>query len=109
MPDENIDRLALKIARLLKEGSEDGKPGSLTSGLESINERLDRIERQMNLPGASVDFQNLPKTHPSQQKFDVAEAVADKVSSQLENEQVCTFEPNRKPCDHCLMCSSRGF
>ena len=24
-------------------------------------------------------------------------------------EKVCTFEPHDKPCDHCSMCSSRGF
>jgi len=27
----------------------------------------------------------------------------------VHKEKACTFEPNGKPCDHCAMCSSRGF
>jgi hypothetical protein len=25
------------------------------------------------------------------------------------NEKTCSVEPGGKPCDHCAMCSSRGF
>ena len=27
----------------------------------------------------------------------------------FEKEKTCTIEPGGKPCDHCAMCSSRGF
>jgi hypothetical protein len=47
--------------------------------------------------------------HPSQEKFAVLEAVADQIIEGLKNEKACTFEPNGRPCDHCSMCSSRGF
>ena len=27
----------------------------------------------------------------------------------FQNEKTCSVEPGGKPCDHCAMCSSRGF
>jgi hypothetical protein len=50
----------------------------------------------------------VPATHPSQERFGVADAVAELVDY-FESEKVCTVEPGGKPCDHCAMCSSRGF
>ncbi len=47
--------------------------------------------------------------HPSQQRFNIAEAIADGVFNNMQKEKACTFEPNGKPCDHCSMCSSLGF
>lgn len=47
--------------------------------------------------------------HPSQEKFaDIGEAVAELVDF-FESEKTCNVEPGGKPCDHCGMCSSRGF
>lgn len=47
--------------------------------------------------------------HPSQEKFaGIGEAVAELVDF-FESEKTCNVEPGGKPCDHCGMCSSRGF
>ncbi len=49
-------------------------------------------------------------SHPSQDKFGVEEAtVAELVDFFVEGEKKCELEPGGKPCDHCSMCSSRGF
>lgn len=51
----------------------------------------------------------IPATaHPSQEKFGITEAVSELVDY-FEREKTCTVEPGNKPCDHCSMCSSRGF
>ena len=46
--------------------------------------------------------------HPSQERFGIGEAVSELVDY-FENEKTCELEPGGKPCDHCSMCSSRGF
>lgn len=52
---------------------------------------------------------NAPYSHPSQEKFGVEEATVTELVDFLEKEKVCNVEPGGKPCDHCAMCSSRGF
>jgi hypothetical protein len=48
-------------------------------------------------------------SHPSQERFaDIGEAVTELVEL-FEQEKTCSIEPGGKPCDHCGMCSSRGF
>lgn len=47
--------------------------------------------------------------HPSQEKFGVEEATVTQLVDFFQNEKQCTMEPGGKPCDHCAMCSSRGF
>ncbi|HYW74529.1 MAG TPA: hypothetical protein VE961_26125 [Pyrinomonadaceae bacterium] len=47
--------------------------------------------------------------HPSQERFGVAEAAVSELVEFFENEKQCTVDPSGKPCDHCAMCSSRGF
>ncbi|HVF51581.1 MAG TPA: hypothetical protein VNA19_15955 [Pyrinomonadaceae bacterium] len=46
--------------------------------------------------------------HPSDERFGISEAVSELVDY-FEREKTCTIEPGGKPCDHCAMCSSRGF
>jgi hypothetical protein len=47
--------------------------------------------------------------HPSQEQFEgLGEAVSELVEF-FEREKTCTVEPGGKPCDHCGMCSARGF
>lgn len=52
---------------------------------------------------------NASITHPSQEKFGVEEAVVSQLVDYFEKEKTCSVEPGNKPCDHCSMCSSRGF
>jgi hypothetical protein len=76
---------------------------ALFAAIEKINHRLDKLE--------PVDMQAaVPHSHPhaSLDKFNVVEAIADSIFSHYNKEKACQFEPD-KPCDHCSMCSSRGF
>ncbi len=50
-----------------------------------------------------------PATHPSQEKFGVDEAAVSELVDFFEGEKKCELEPGGRPCDHCAMCSSRGF
>jgi len=47
--------------------------------------------------------------HPSQQRFGVEETTVAELVEFFENEKKCAIDPSGKPCDHCAMCSSRGF
>jgi hypothetical protein len=52
---------------------------------------------------------NASLSHPSLEKFGVEEAVVSELVDYFEKEKTCSVEPGAKPCDHCAMCSSRGF
>jgi hypothetical protein len=97
------DPLAEKIARLIESEMKPADVASLFASIEKINRRLEKLETPQPATG------NPQLTHPSLEKFDVAEAIADEIFAGLQKEKACTFEPNGKPCDHCAMCSSRGF
>jgi hypothetical protein len=48
-------------------------------------------------------------SHPSQEQFGgIGEAVSELVEF-FESEKTCTVEPGGKSCDHCGVCSARGF
>lgn len=51
---------------------------------------------------------NTSYSHPSQEKFGVEEATVSELVDFFEKEKMCSLEAG-KPCDHCDMCSSRGF
>jgi len=104
MEDEKAKNLAEKIALLLQGESDDF--AYLRSSIEKINQRLDNIESQIPNPKSQIPN---PKFHPSQEKFAVAEAVAQEIIEHFGKEKPCLFEPHGKACDHCSMCSSRGF
>ena len=50
-----------------------------------------------------------PVDHPSEERFGVDEAAVTELVEFFENEKKCSVDPSGKPCDHCAMCSSRGF
>jgi hypothetical protein len=54
------------------------------------------------------DF-NTAAAHPSQERFGIEEATVAELVEFFESEKKCSIEPGGKPCDHCSMCSSRGF
>jgi len=76
---------------------------SLFAAIQKINHRLDKLESPVSTSATSA------LAHPSQEKFSIPEAIADGIFDGIQKERACTFEPNGKPCDHCLMCSCRGF
>lgn len=106
MPQGSTKELAEKIARILESDTRNMVLSELSDSIKKINERLTKIEASLNPKSQTPD----PRSeHPSQQKFAIAEAVADEIFAGITKEKACTFEPNGKPCDHCSMCSSRGF
>lgn len=99
-------KLADKIAKLLETEPQPADLASLYASIEKLNHRLDKLESGM-IPQFTIRTPHL--IHPSVEKFDVAEAIADEIFAGLQKDKACTFEPNGRPCDHCAMCSSRGF
>jgi hypothetical protein len=106
MAGKDNQKLAERIARLLDSDLANPELASIFATLEKINHRLDKLEASSN---PQPQIQNLTLTHPSQERFPIAEAIADDIFTGIQKEKACTFEPNGKPCDHCSMCSSRGF
>ncbi len=47
--------------------------------------------------------------HVSEERFGVEEATVAELVEFFESEKKCAMDPSGKPCDHCAMCSSRGF
>jgi hypothetical protein len=57
----------------------------------------------------SAQYNAPPAEHSSQERFGVDEAAVTELVEFFENEKKCSIDPSGKPCDHCAMCSSRGF
>jgi hypothetical protein len=107
MPSPDTKKLAEKIATILESEPHGGELASLFASIEKINHRLDKLEGSDPLAPHSA-LRSPPLPHPSLDKFNVAEAIADSIFSHYKKEKACQFEPG-KPCDHCSMCNSRGF
>src|ERR1051325_10964702 len=135
---DRVKALAERVARRLSDSvqgeGEDAGGGELDALRESLSEiqrRLARIESRMtggreSQPAQPAQQPSSPHTtptrstwlsgtyvpatsHPSQEQFTgIGEAVSELVEF-FEREKTCTVEPGGKPCDHCGMCSSRGF
>ena len=106
MDQQHINQLAEKIAQMISASSDPDDLRSIRRGIETLSARMD------NLEAATKQVHSLQRSqlsHPSQDRFAVAEAIADSIFGAEAKEKTCTFEPNDRPCDHCSMCSSRGF
>jgi len=102
---------------------------AMRASLRELHRRLDQIEAKVqaggSAQGVSTDDQSSPLiprthspwlggvnaslTHPSQERFGVEEAAVTQLVDFFKGEKQCSLEPGGKPCDHCAMCSSRGF
>ena len=102
----STESLAQKIARLLEAERPPADLASIQASLDALNARMERLEAARTIPQPAVLHPQ--STHPSLDKLAIAEAIADQIFAAQGNEKACTFEPGR-PCDHCSMCSSRGF
>ena len=82
----------------------DRKPQADTSHRADASTGAPTFARSPWLSGIYV-----PAAHPSQERFGVDEAALSEMVDYFEKEKTCSLEPGGKPCDHCAMCSTRGF
>jgi hypothetical protein len=109
MASPDTQKLAEKIAKLLEGETHPPDHASLFAAIEKINHRLDKLEANSAGRGSALRMPH--SDHPSLEKLNIAEAIADAVFAGVQGmhkEKACQFEPG-KPCDHCSMCNSRGF
>jgi len=97
MDSRDLNELAAKIARLI----------AAESGLTSQN--TEPKGSDTGYAGTPLPVQSASLAHPSAATFKMIKEIADVVFEQQHGEKACAFEPNDRPCDHCSMCSSRGF
>ena len=76
---------------------------AMRATLHEMQNRLIQIEAKVNVPRVHSPW------HPSMERFGVEEATVSELVDFFQNEKECSMEPGGKPCDHCAMCSSRGF
>jgi hypothetical protein len=96
---QRLTRIESRVAADDPRSSIEGAPAS--RGRDSERERAAQ-------PRQLLSSTYVPATHPSQERFGIDDAVAELVDF-FESEKTCTVEPGGKPCDHCAMCSTRGF
>jgi hypothetical protein len=107
MQNNDAQKLADKIAKLIAAESTNTDLSSLRKSIDAIGVRLEKLEISPLYP--KVQISKIGSEHPSQDRFAVAEAIVDNLFDRDAEEKACTFEPNGKPCDHCSLCNSRGF
>jgi hypothetical protein len=113
---ETLSELQAKLARieshltqeedrpLQKAHGADQESRAETSRQEDASTRPPTFAHSPWLSGVYV-----PAAHPSQERFGVDEATLSELVDYFEKEKTCSLEPGGKPCDHCAMCSTRGF
>ena len=106
MENAKAAELAEKIAKLIASESKAGDLSSIQKSIEALNVRLDKLESASLISHSALLAPH--SVHPSQDRFAIAEAIVDSLFDADTKEKACTYEPS-KPCDHCSMCSSRGF
>src|SRR6185503_2761848 len=103
-----INDLQRKLAQL--EASVSSNPTPLTAAppasvpQSTASHRSGQVNHSPWLAGINSSY-----SHPSEEKFGVEEATVSALVDFFEKEKLCSVEPGGKPCDHCAMCSSRGF
>jgi len=106
MQIDQINSLAEKIAEIIASESKPADLISIQKSIDAIHRRIEKLESPSSI--SNFKFQIPNSAHPSQDRYAIAEAIVDSLFEQNSKEKACTFEPT-KPCDHCSMCSSRGF
>lgn len=101
--------MAERIARRVASGSPSSDVASelaaVRASLNELQNRLVQIESRIG----NVPRVHSPWSHPSLDRFGVEEATVSELVDFFQGEKQCSVEPGEKPCDHCAMCSSRGF
>lgn len=87
---------------------------AMRASLNELQNRLIQIESKVSVGPAgprthSPWLAGVNASHPSLERFGVEEATVSELVDFFQNEKNCSLEPGGKPCDHCAMCSTRGF
>jgi len=135
---EIAERIARRVSADSRSKPNPAQPNpAVSSELASVRAGISELQRQLAQLEAKVGFDSMPNpatpgtapvrspvpvthspwlaginsaySHPSQEKFGVEEAVVSELVDYFQKEKICSVEPGAKPCDHCAMCSSRGF
>jgi hypothetical protein len=122
MSSDQAREVAERIARRVGAASTPARAADIGSELAAmratLNElqnRLIQIESKVSASGPMTQRVQSPwlgsmnASHPSMERFGVEEATVSELVDYFQNEKACSLEPGGKPCDHCAMCSSRGF
>ena len=105
-----LSELQRKIAQLEARVSSDAADSPTNFGLSNTASTVLDSPRPAPLTHSPwLAGVNASLSHPSLEKFGVEEAVVSELVDYFEKEKTCSVEPGGKPCDHCAMCSSRGF
>ena len=79
---------------------------AMRATLNELQSKLVQIESKV---GSDTTSRVHSPWHPSLERFGIEEATVSELVDFFQNEKTCSVEPGGKPCDHCAMCSSRGF
>lgn len=105
-----LSELQRKIAQLEAKVSSDTTDGTTDFGMANVAPGVSNNPRPVPTTHSPwLAGVNASLTHPSLEKFGVEEAVVSELVDYFEKEKTCSVEPGGRPCDHCAMCSSRGF
>ena len=105
--------MAERIARRVASGATPAASSSsdVASELAAVRASLNELQNRWVEIEAKVG--SAPRMHspwhPSLDRFGVEEATVSELVDFFQGEKQCSMEPGGKPCDHCAMCSSRGF
>ncbi|MEN3325514.1 MAG: hypothetical protein V7638_321 [Acidobacteriota bacterium] len=100
------ERIARRVAAkpVAPQGDIGAELAGIRASLNELQDRLVQIEAKVSVPRV-----HSPWSHPSLDRFGVEEATVSELVDFFQGEKQCSMEPGGKPCDHCAMCSSRGF
>ena len=99
-----INDLQRKLAQLEAAVSSNPAPRTAAAAQSTSSHRSGQVTHSPWLAGINSSY-----SHPSEEKFGVEEATVSALVDFFEKEKLCSVEPGGKACDHCAMCSSRGF
>ena len=120
------ERIAKRVAtpaavpRSIGSGDISSELAAMRASLGELQNRLIQIESKVSSGGVYSEGVAAPRmhspwlagvnaNHPSEERFGVEEATVSQMVDYFQSEKTCSMEPGGKPCDHCSMCSSRGF
>ena len=130
MSADHAREIAERIARRVGAASVTPKDGDVVSELAAVRATLNELQNRLTSIESKVGSSGVapaaPRVqspwlagvnanagvntgHPSMERFGVEEATVSELVDFFQNEKACSLEPGGKPCDHCAMCSSRGF